>query len=75
MLKCRRCKLGEVKVVSDVIGNRAIVHCQNPSCAVLYERRFSKSYQASGPEKSTARSGKRRGDGIAVITPQERSRR
>ena len=40
MRRCRRCGIGKLKIVSDIIANRAVVHCQNKQCDVLYEEEF-----------------------------------
>jgi hypothetical protein len=64
MRKCRRCGVGKLKIVSDIIANRAVVHCQNRRCDVLYEEEFpvnaplKRDPERKGNPRSAAGTGK-----------------
>ena len=40
--KCRRCGLGELRIVPPVFRPYVVVHCQNPECDVTYEETLSR---------------------------------
>jgi hypothetical protein len=55
MLKCRKCKVGTIRIVSDIIDHYAIVHCQNQECAVLYELRLKGAFHSGGTPDALVR--------------------
>jgi hypothetical protein len=58
MLKCRKCKVGNIRIVSEIIDHYAIVHCQNRECAVFYERRLTGAFLSGGSPEGPVRGEK-----------------